>query len=125
MLLAGGGVFLYGASKSSGVGDLLRGLAMGSAIISVVAVLRFRFYVAVDEKYLTSRGCFTAKRIKWSEIRHVVRKGASDPYSSAYPPFLYEFRGDNASLTINFKLFSRDCWHTIRTKIETLSIHMR
>ena len=97
-------------------------VVIGAVLFAVLATIRFRFKVTLDEQYLTSTGFLSTKRLRWSEITRVVRSAdCGYPKDRFYGPFVYEFRTATDSLKINFKLFPMECMTKILKRAEELT----
>lgn len=94
-------------------------LLMGLAVSLLVVVIRLRFYVKITDDFLESQFLSVPKRIRWLEIQQVIQKMETGYWPSKLcGPFVYEFRGSETSVNINFKLFSRDCYQSVFARVK-------
>jgi hypothetical protein len=113
MLFALGAGCLYaGLFKAVDVGSSIE-LGLFSLLLFLLwGLLRFRFFVRIDDEFLTSRGFLATQRIRWSDIQRFGNKVELTGNANT-PPVMDEFQGSETSLSINFKLYSRDCHKTV------------
>ena len=81
-------------------------LIPGILFIALIAVIRLRFKVVLDEKRIEHTGFITTKVIPFSDIVHsgwMFEHGYSR--DRFYGSLVYEILSKNASIRINFRLF--------------------
>ena len=91
--------------------------ALITLLLGIAFSIRFRFMATVDEEKLTSRGFLVTRSVNWAEITKVIALGQPGVGRGIYGPFVYRFVGESQSVTINFKLFSRECYQVIFAEI--------
>jgi hypothetical protein len=93
----------------------------GFLLFALLAVIRFKFKIVVDEKQIEYTGFFTTKVIHFSDIVH---SGWMFEHGHArdrlYGSFVYEILSINDCIKINFRLFPLDSMEKVIEMLERL-----
>jgi hypothetical protein len=93
----------------------------GILLIALIAAIRLRFKVVLDERQIEYTGFFATKVILFSDIVHsgwMFEHGYSR--DRFYGSFVYEILSKNNRIKINFRLFPLDLMTTLRQILENL-----
>jgi hypothetical protein len=82
----------------------------GLFLLALPLIMHFCFYVKLTDDHLEARGLGPARRVAWREL--------TDVWSSWTPQA--DFAGSAGSLSINFKLFPRECRQAVRERIHEM-----
>jgi len=85
-------------------------------------LIRIRLYVDCTAESLEIRSLFKTRKIRWdqiTEVKSLWQTGYWESRRNVHGPFSYRFTTPADHLTINFKLFSRDCFRDVMARVSS------